>query len=97
MTFGRCLIFLAWVLQLLCCNAAFAWTDIPFDNHQVLDPLSKYHLYWNANEDGITMEVSVETLGWVGLGFSPNGGMEGADMVMAWIMVGFGLLVLSNL
>ena len=24
-------------------------------------------------------------MGWIGLGFSPTGGMAGADMIMAWI------------
>ena len=24
-------------------------------------------------------------MGWVGLGFSPTGGMTGADIVMAWV------------
>ena len=56
-----------------------------FKNHQELDFHSKYHLFWNQEEDGVTMEVQVETHGWVGLGFSSNGGMTGADIFLGWI------------
>ena len=34
------------------------------------------------------MAVEVETLGWVGLGFSPNGDMEDSDIMMAWVIDG---------
>ena len=50
---------------------------------------SKYNLYWNSPTDGkICMAVEVETLGWVGLGFSPNGDMEDSDIMMAWVIDG---------
>ena len=25
------------------------------------------------------------TVGWIGIGFSPNGGMKNADMVVTWV------------
>ena len=34
------------------------------------------------------MAVEVETMGWVGLGFSPNGGMIGSDIMMGWVKDG---------
>ena len=34
------------------------------------------------------MAVEVETLGWVGLGFSPNGDMVDSDIMMAWVIDG---------
>ena len=34
------------------------------------------------------MAVEVDTLGWVGLGFSPNGGMVDSDIMMAWVIDG---------
>ena len=34
------------------------------------------------------MVVEVETMGWVGLGFSPNGGMIGSDIMMGWVKDG---------
>ncbi|KAI6652253.1 DBH-like monooxygenase protein 1 precursor [Oopsacas minuta] len=50
---------------------------------------AKYNLYWNRPADGkICMAVQVETLGWVGLGFSPNGGMIDSDIMMAWVIDG---------
>ena len=49
----------------------------------------KYTLHWNNADNGkICMAVEVETLGWVGLGFSPNGGMVGSDIMMAWVVDG---------
>ena len=30
-------------------------------------------------------QITAETTGWVGLGISPNGGMTGADIIMAWV------------
>ena len=50
---------------------------------------TKYNLYWNKPIDGeICMAVEVDTLGWVGLGFSPNGGMVDSDIMMAWVIDG---------
>ena len=34
------------------------------------------------------MEVQVTTLGWVGIGLSPNGDMACADIFLAWIKDG---------
>ena len=34
------------------------------------------------------MAVEVETLGWVGLGFSHNGDMVDSDIMMAWVIDG---------
>jgi len=33
----------------------------------------------------LTMEVFARTKGYVGLGFSPHGGMDGADIVIGWV------------
>ena len=59
-------------------------------NYQFSIPLHpNYTLHWNTPNDGrICMAVEVETLGWVGLGFSPNGGMIGSDIMMAWVIDG---------
>ena len=37
----------------------------------------------------------VEALGYVGIGFSPTGGMDGADIVIAWVDPDTGTVVLS--
>ncbi|XP_071788240.1 DBH-like monooxygenase protein 1 [Asterias amurensis] len=45
----------------------------------------EYTVEWRYTDDDVVFRVSVETSGWVGLGFSPRGGMEGADVVIGWV------------
>ena len=42
-------------------------------------------LEWLPQEHNITFRITVNTLGYVGLGFSPSGGMDGADIIIAWV------------
>ncbi|XP_069169748.1 DBH-like monooxygenase protein 1 [Procambarus clarkii] len=63
-------------------------TSLPhFDFHHraVMDQRGAYHLFWTAQQDKIVIEVQVATHGYVGLGFSPTGGMKGSDVVIAWV------------
>lgn len=57
-----------------------------FDNSLTLRDGS-YEMYWTAfpNNNTVRFGVDVATEGWLGFGFSPNGGMPGSDMLMAWI------------
>uniref|UniRef100_A0A914X5Q2 DOMON domain-containing protein n=1 Tax=Plectus sambesii TaxID=2011161 RepID=A0A914X5Q2_9BILA len=59
-----------------------------FTHQAVLDTNGDFIVRWlpgtNAN-DYITFECEVRTQGWLGIGFSSNGGMGSADMVIAWI------------
>ena len=49
--------------------------DVSFDE----DDEDLYKLFWkNINTDEILFEIHCRTIGWVGLGFSPNGNMEGS-------------------
>ena len=52
-----------------------------------LDPDGQYKLYWNYNltTQTISFAVRVQTIGWVGFGISPNGGMVGSDVVIGWV------------
>jgi len=54
-----------------------------------LDSEDKYNVTWSfdglAADNYITFTIRAETTGWVGLGFSPNGGMAGADIAVAWV------------
>jgi hypothetical protein len=56
-----------------------------------LDPENGFIAKWfntPAKPDGshwIEMEISANTRGYVGLGFSPKGGMAGADIVIGWV------------
>lgn len=56
-----------------------------YNHHDIMDPDGNYHLFWRFDDDTITFEIQAKAKGWVGLGFSPNGGMAGADIVHAYI------------
>ena len=36
----------------------------------------------------IILQITAETTGWVGIGFSPTGSMTNADIIMAWVTDG---------
>ncbi|XP_070572376.1 DBH-like monooxygenase protein 1 homolog [Ptychodera flava] len=57
-----------------------------YTHNVVLDGNEDYHMYWKFDDEKITFEVHVRTTGWVGFGFSPNGGMPGSDMVVGWVL-----------
>ncbi|KAI4879957.1 hypothetical protein NFI96_018374 [Prochilodus magdalenae] len=59
---------------------------LPFSDY--LDPGNNVMLRWGFDlvRDSILFELRVKTTGWVGFGFSPSGGMAGADIVIG----GFG-------
>ncbi|XP_069961322.1 DBH-like monooxygenase protein 1 [Cherax quadricarinatus] len=63
-------------------------TSLPhFDFHHrvMMDQRGAYFMLWTPMNDKIVIEVQVATLGYVGLGFSPNGGMRGSDVVIGWV------------
>lgn len=49
-----------------------------------------YTLYWSFDlqAESISFAVNVSTMGWVGLGISPNGGMPDSDVVIGWVKNG---------
>ena len=63
---------------------------------QALEPMKFMHqanlnkdtdflINWSPNDEGFTMEMSAQTLGYLGVGFSPNGGMKGSDIFIGWV------------
>ncbi|KAF2880698.1 hypothetical protein ILUMI_25476, partial [Ignelater luminosus] len=56
------------------------WTHAEF-----LDKNKEVMLKWQPRHQEILFRVEAKTRGYVGIGFSPNGGMEGADIVLGWI------------
>ncbi|XP_053470259.1 DBH-like monooxygenase protein 2 homolog [Ictalurus furcatus] len=58
---------------------------LPFSEY--LDSNANVLLRWGFDlvKDTITFEVTVNTTGWVGFGFSPNGGMAGSDLVIGGV------------
>ena len=53
--------------------------------HHVSVVADEYDLYWTVQDEEIKFQVQVKTLGYVGFGISPNGGMAGADIVTGWV------------
>ena len=66
-------------------NSSSPSQDEPFTHQLVLDKEEKVHLSWRTSEQGVTFLYSVATHGYIGLGFSPSGGMHGADIMLAWV------------
>lgn len=42
-------------------------------------------LSWQNRHQEVLFRVEARTKGWIGIGFSPNGGMENADIVIGWV------------
>ena len=60
------------------------------ENRQLLNDINLVepdliHLYWNHNETDITFELVSKHKGWISFGISPNGGMSGSDVIVAWL------------
>nr|XP_045616124.1 MOXD1 homolog 1-like isoform X2 [Procambarus clarkii] len=68
-------------------DAEAAGSLVPFQytRRSVLDQKGRYVVMWAPREKDIIFEVQVATKGYVGLGFSSNGGMKGADIVLGWV------------
>ncbi|KAM8945538.1 DBH-like monooxygenase protein 1 [Pelodytes ibericus] len=75
------------VVLLILSLAAEAWSvDLQsFTHNAVLDGQSKYKVHWSHQGDTITFVLQVETLGYVGFGFSPNGAMASSDIVIGGV------------
>lgn len=49
---------------------------------------ANYLLQWSPGAEDITFELQVRTLGYVGFGFSRDGRMAGADLLVGWLSAG---------
>ncbi|GAU95213.1 hypothetical protein RvY_06869 [Ramazzottius varieornatus] len=59
---------------------------IELDHEVVLDPVEQsFFLSWGFNKTHIDFEITAKTLGWLAIGVSPNGGMNAADVLLAWV------------
>ncbi|XP_030626621.1 DBH-like monooxygenase protein 2 homolog [Chanos chanos] len=74
-------------LMLVLTPASSAQEDPRFPFSEYLDHGRDVRLRWGFDKatDIITFELTVNTSGWVGLGFSPNGGMAGSDIVIGGV------------
>ena len=50
-----------------------------------VDMNENYRLLWSIKDQDITFEVQARTLGYVGFGFSRDGTIYGADVVVGWV------------
>ncbi|KAF2357527.1 Copper type II ascorbate-dependent monooxygenase C-terminal [Trinorchestia longiramus] len=71
-------------LFLACVHCQVNNTQLPEYSVQ-LDDDGKFVFTWMPEEDHITIEIQVATQGYAGLGFSPAGGMRGADIILGWV------------
>ncbi|XP_075059190.1 DBH-like monooxygenase protein 1 [Mixophyes fleayi] len=62
--------------------------DLQTYHSAVLDGQGKYKMNWLHKENTITFLLQVETLGYVGFGFSPNGAMAFSDIVIGGVKQG---------
>ncbi|XP_050098172.1 MOXD1 homolog 2-like [Anopheles aquasalis] len=63
--------------------AAAAGPQPQWDHLVDFDP--NYRLLWTVGSQEITFEIQARTLGYVGLGFSKDGTLSGADIAIGWI------------
>lgn len=76
------------LIGLICIQHALCTPPQPtekYANNKVLIEPDVYYLYWNYNKTDVVFEIQVKTTGWAGFGLSPNGGMEGSDVIVTWV------------
>uniref|UniRef100_A0A182MPP6 DOMON domain-containing protein n=1 Tax=Anopheles culicifacies TaxID=139723 RepID=A0A182MPP6_9DIPT len=55
-----------------------------------------YRLLWSVGSQEVTFEIQARTLGYVGVGFSRDGTLLGADIAVGWIDQGHVFLQVSK-
>ncbi|OQV13839.1 DBH-like monooxygenase protein 1 [Hypsibius exemplaris] len=50
-----------------------------------LDAQKNVFIRWYYNASHLDIQLTGKTLGWLAVGFSPNGGMDQADVMMGWV------------
>ncbi|XP_050737020.1 DBH-like monooxygenase protein 1 [Eriocheir sinensis] len=56
-----------------------------YQHTATLDQRGDFVMRWTPEEESLRVEIQVATKGWAGLGFSPSGGMRGADITLGWV------------
>ncbi|XP_064638025.1 DBH-like monooxygenase protein 2 homolog [Lineus longissimus] len=57
----------------------------PYPNQKIMDSNGNYHLYWLYDHTSITFEIIAKTTGYIGLGWSPKGGMANGDIIISGV------------
>ncbi|XP_052873204.1 MOXD1 homolog 2-like [Anopheles cruzii] len=68
------------------CSASGGGAHHRWDHLVDFDP--NYRLLWTVGPQDITLEIQARTLGYVGVGFSKDGTLSGADLAIGWIEQG---------
>uniref|UniRef100_A0AAG5DFT0 DOMON domain-containing protein n=1 Tax=Anopheles atroparvus TaxID=41427 RepID=A0AAG5DFT0_ANOAO len=71
------------VLLVLCDASSGAGGSERWEHLVDFDP--NFRLLWNVDGQEVTFEMQARTLGYVGLGFSKDGTLAGADLVVGWM------------
>lgn len=75
----------SFLLSLFC----YATAQLPNSNsewdHELILDLGVMVRWNSSHSEDLFMEMSAPTSGYVAVGFSPNGGMPGSDIVMGWV------------
>ncbi|CAF3621444.1 unnamed protein product [Rotaria sp. Silwood1] len=83
------LLYLVVFLHLIEINNAITSPILPYTtyNHSVELKTNIADLWWTTNElkQEILFELHIHTTGWIALGISPSGGMNGADISVGWV------------
>ena len=58
-----------------------------YDHELQLDDDGRFKMFYSYDLDDktIMIAVQVQTTGWIGFGFTPNGGMTGSDVEIGWV------------
>lgn len=67
-----------------------------YQHMATLDARGRYVMRWSFDETSITVEVSAQTRGYVGFGFSPNGAMASSDLIFGGLADGKPYLNVSS-
>ncbi|CAF3053826.1 unnamed protein product [Rotaria sp. Silwood2] len=83
------LFYLVVFLHLIEINNGITSPILPYTtyNHSIELKTNVTDLWWTTNEinQEILFELHIHTTGWIALGISPSGGMNGADIGVGWI------------
>ena len=70
-------------------------TTEKFDSHELLLAKNNFELFWKHNSTHLTVEIHADTTGYIGFGFSKDGSMVPADVILAWVANSRGHLYVS--
>ncbi|GAU95210.1 hypothetical protein RvY_06866 [Ramazzottius varieornatus] len=82
---GQILSLLYWSLCGLIRGGYGEVSSITLNQETFLDPDQNFFLRWGYNSTHIDVEVTAQTLGWLSVAISPNGGMDTSDGMIAWV------------